>query len=934
MKKLVRRLAAATALLWLGITASAQVPKALLHSIAGPPEGVQSGAQLGHSVAVDGGLTVVGASLDSTGGRMTGVVKVFDSETGALLHMLVNPDPIFDSGFGGSVAIAGTRVVVGAMSHDVPGAGNAGRAYVYDLAGPAPTLPIVTLNNPDPMSSEEFGTSVAISGSRVVVGAPHNRIPGVGNGIQVGSAYVFDLSSAAPEMPVLTLDNPTPVHIDYFGWSVAISGNTVAVGDPQDDLFGAGNAGTVFLYDLSSATPTVPVTTLNHPSPHGGDEFGIAMAMDGTRLVVGVHRDDDGADASGSVYVYDLSSSTPRVATAILLNPSPHLNDSFGDAVAISGTRVAVGVQFDDTTGTNSGRAYVYDVAGATPTVPIITLNNPTPATSDFLGKAIAISGTRVVVGAYGDDTGALDAGSAYGYNIAGATPTIPIATLNHPGPGTEDRFGLSVAVSGKRMAVGAPFSDIGATNAGSVHVYDLASATPKAIAFTLRNPHPGVDDFFGNNVALVGTRLAVSAHYDDAGAVNSGRVYIYELAGATPTVPIAILNNPTPVVDGHFGQAIAMVGATLVVTAEYDTEGAGKAHIYDLTDAMPGVPVTTLHNPNPGRKNSYGYSVAFDGRRIVVGAPRDGTHSGSVFLYDLESATRTLPVATLPNPNPPAVEGFGFGWSVGVSGTRVVIGDASDDTGAPDTGIAYFYDYASPTPTVPTATLLNPVPVDGANFGIAVGISGVHAVIGVSEDDTGANGTGRAYIYDVTSATPHLPVAALNNPEAAPGDQFGMKVAIEGSIAVISAWLDDTPQFNGGSVYVYGPADADGDGLLDAWEIAHFGTTVGHSALDDFDGDGHRELLELAFGGDPKVPDATPPAVLTTEDGYLTLTITKRPGVAYTVQSAGSPESAAFSAATTTIQLNDDTTLKVRDNVPIGTPPSRFLRVQVTSAP
>ena len=81
--------------------------------------------------------------------------------------------------------------------------------------------------------------------------------------------------------------------------------------------------------------------------------------------------------------------------------------------------------------------------------------------------------------------------------------------------------------------------------------------------------------------------------------------------------------------------------------------------------------------------------------------------------------------------------------------------------------------------------------------------------------------------------------------------------------------------------------ANADADGLPDAWEIVNWGTTAGHGPLDDFDRDGVVELLEYAFGGDPKMPDAANLPAAVNEGGYLTVTLTKRPGVTYLVETA-----------------------------------------------
>ena len=785
---------------------AAQVPNTLLNSIPGPVS-VQDNTQMGYSVAVDGGYTVVAIPLDDTSADDSGIVKVFDTATGALLFVLTNPSPAINEQFGLSVAISGTRVVVGCHWDDT-GAADAGSAYVYDLAGGTPTVPMATLNNPVPAANDHFGVSVAISGTILVVGAFEDDT-GASN---AGSAYVYDLSGATPTVPVATLNNPDPTTGDQFGISVAISGTRIVVGAYFDDT-GATDAGSAYVYDLGNGAPTVPVATLNNPSPVASDRFGISVVVSGLRVVVGSYLDDTGATDAGCAYVYDLSSGTPTVPVATINNPGPAAGDQFGRFIAIDGTRLVVGAYNDDTGAANAGSVYIYDLSSGAPTIPTATLNNPNPATNDSFGWSVSISGMRAVVGAFQDDTLGANVGSAYIYDFGSGTPTIPAIILNHsPGPSVKDRFGGSIAMSGSLVAIGAPQDDSGTRNAGSVYVYNLSSGTPTVPVFNLKNPSPATDDSFGWSVAMSGSKVVVGVFGDDIGAAfDAGSAYVFDLSSGTPTVPVAMLSSPVPDAGANFGNSVAMSGS-LVVVGAYDYDAAtpleGRAYVFDLNSATPTVPVITLSKPSPLSGDKFGSSVAISGTRVVVGAYLDdtgATDGGSAYVYDLTSGTPAVPVAMLNNPDPSVNDLFGH--SVAIAGTRIVVGAPFDDAGASDAGSAYVYDLTSATPSVPVVTLYNPGPALGDNFGWSVAIAGAQVVVGAYNDDTGATNAGSAYVYDLSSGTPTVPVATLNNPGPAVTDQFGSSVAVDATNVGIGTPGDDTVGIDKGYAYIFGPA-------------------------------------------------------------------------------------------------------------------------------
>jgi hypothetical protein len=935
--KLIKSILLSAAVLPLS-PACAEVAAELKQCIPAPP-GIR-GEGIGFAVAANGAYTVAGG--------LSGVVKVFDSNTGVLLHRLSDPNPSAVNGFGNAVGIAGSVVVVGARSDDT-GAENAGSAYVYDLAGPSPAVAVLVLRNPDPAANDNFGRKVAIAGDYVVVGA-HADDTGANN---AGSAYFYELGGVNPAVPVAVLRNPTPGETELFGVSVAISDSMLVVGASLDH--GAGtDAGAVYVYDIAALNNPIPGTVLYNPEPAAGDSFGQTIAISGNRLVVGAQGDDFAASSAGSAYVYDLGGASPTQPIARLRNPDPAAADQFGGAVAIAGSLVAIGTFSDDTGATNAGSAYGFNLAAPNPSVPSVTLRNPRPVADDQFGIAVALHESKLWVGGNQVDEETSSSGIVYGYDLASALPAVPVIRLHHLGTSNGDHFGQAVALAGPRLVVGVPGDNTGAGDSGSVYIYDPASGSPGVPTAILRNPESDVGDEFGNAVAASGSRVVVAARNDDAGriipAANGGSVYMFDLDSATPTLPALSIHNPNP--DGNnsvqgdsFGYAIAFSGSLLVVGAPFDDSPvaeAGVAYVYDLGRANPAVPLLTLANPTPQAGDTFGWSVGISGNRVAVAADDDDTGAagaGSVYIFDLTSPMPQIPVLTINNPEPEVDDLFGD--KIVLEGSRLLVGCYADDAGTANAGSVYVYNLDSASPSVPALTLRHPAPAPEDRFGSAIALSANRLVVGASRRDEGEVDAGSAYVYDLAGSSPTVPVATLTGPSPAELDYFGTAVAMAGDTVVVGIPNDDTTNTDQGAVCIFEltttPADADGDGLLDAWEIAHFGATASQTALEDTDRDGRVELLELAFGTNPLASDAGAGPVAVLENGYLTLTLAKQPGVQYAVESAGTlpaGQANSFSAGTTTVLVDNATTLKVRDNFAAGSAASRFLRVRVAATP
>lgn len=761
---------------------------------------------MGHSVALGQTLAVMGSPYDNIGGEDSGVVWVHDASSGALLQRLQNPVPSRDSHFGWSVAVSGTLVAVG-VPEDNTAENDAGIVYVYNLASSTPSVPTFVLTNPSPVENDSFGFSVAMSGSRLIVGAPK---AGEGSS-DAGRVYVYDLASGSPMTPVVQINNPYATM--NFGSAVAIDGTKVVVSAVQETGT-LGDSCRVHVFDLASPTPSQPVLSLADPTPASDDHFGYAVAISGTKVAATAPLHDNGFNNSGAAYVYDLTSGTPGDPLLMLPNPTPALDDNFGNSVALAGSRLVVGISLDDQgANSDSGTVCIYDLNSPTPTVPALTVGNPGAPGGDEFGHAVSLCGNRLLVAAPDDDVGiALDVGSAYLFDLSTGTPATPVFVFSDPSPSSHEEFGYSVAINGNLAVVGSQKDDKVASNAGSVTIYNLAAAFPEQPLLVIDNPSPTNNDYFGTAVAVAGTKVVISAYQEDtSGNNNVGVVYIYDTASPTPGTPIRTLINPFPQSQDQFGNAVAISGNFVVIGCSKNDVGAaidaGSAYIYDLTSATPTVPVLSLDNPAPANDDWFGHSVAISGTKVVVGAHQNDTgalDAGSVYVYDIASATPTVPVQVLDNPSPAADDEFGY--SVGISGNRIVIGCRLDDAGASNAGSAYLYDLSSANPGSPVAMLVHPNPANDEDFGTSVAISGTRLVVGVPQNDSQATDGGCGYVYEVTSATFPQPADKLLPEDQPDEEQLGFSAAIDGSNVLMGAPLHNGNTEGRGAAILFVP--------------------------------------------------------------------------------------------------------------------------------
>lgn len=634
-----------------------------------------------------------------------------------------------------------------------------------------------------PQSGTRHGTALAIDGTRVVVGS---RIES-GRFENDGAVRICDFTTGKV---TLKLSNPLEVARSNFGSAVGISQSNVVVGAPLGGFAPLQDAGRVYIYDLSSESPAHSQMTLQDPTPAANERFGSVVAVSGNIVAVGMPAGD------GCVYLYDLAAGNPRIPVHTILQPTPAA-DSFGGALAMDGTRLVVASKIDSTAGTNAGGVHVYELQGAAPPQKIASFYNPAPSQFRHFGAAVDLSGERLVVGSVGDDGIPGNKGTAYAYDLA--SPAAPPVELQNPGPATYSGFGSAVSVSGNRVIVGNSLDDTGGTNSGAVCFYDLAGPIPGTPVTIRVNPSPAVDDSFGLAVALDGDRAVVSAPRDDSRVPDGGSIYSYDASATLPDPPLLTLNVAGPSTNDRFGQSVALTGNLLITGAPGD--GLGRVYVQDRT--APAAPPRVFEHPTADGYGGFGESLAVSGHLLVVGAPDSGNF-GRAFVFDL-SAAGSDPLEVLENP---LDERGNFGAAVAIHGSRVIVGTPYYP-GAGNGGIAYCFDLAGAAPTLPVTTLPNPSPNPGDMFGSSVAMDGALVVVGSPYDDTGAQNSGAAFLFDLVGETPSIPLQTFWNPRPSAGDDFGRAVAIGGNVVAVGAPGEDSARLDSGTVHLYPSRDS-----------------------------------------------------------------------------------------------------------------------------
>lgn len=353
---------------------------------------------------------------------------------------------------------------------------------------------------PDGQSDEGFGTSVSIDGNYAAIGAPEDGVPGKANS---GSVYIYFHNGS--HWAFLQKIRPTlPVDNAQFGLSVSIWGDYLAVGAPYDSVNNVLNRGAVYIFSRFGSEWSQQAK-LASGDGQPADQFGHAVGINGTKVIVGAPGDDNGSYTSqGSAYFFYKNGNIWQQQSKLLPDQLAS-GIGFGQSVDIDGSYLVVGAP-DKNEGINkAGAAYIfYSANGISGWTQQQKLFDSSPEFELGMGYSVSIKGDTVAVGAPGKTATQNREGIVYVYVRNGSSWYYATA-LQPPAGQTDARFGHSVSVGDGGILVGSIFYDPDGIFNGGAAFYFSRNNQNASLDFDRRVTDVQADrtNFFGGAVAL-----------------------------------------------------------------------------------------------------------------------------------------------------------------------------------------------------------------------------------------------------------------------------------------------------------------------------------------------------------------------------------------------------------------------------------------------
>ncbi|MCP3917641.1 MAG: hypothetical protein GY711_19010 [bacterium] len=462
----------------------------------------------------------ISPSLAGGQSTCTQLAELVGSDTGAgdLLGLRRLSEPL---------AVDGSSLVLGFPANSTFGS-HAGCAYVFEDDGGG-WRQVAQLFASNAVAHQGFGSTAAIEGDLIVVGAANARVPSASGAlVSSGAVYVFERDVPTPGAwgQTAIIAPPVPYGGERFGEAVALSGDVLVVGSPAAHDSGQPRKGAVHVFRRASGGAWIHEAELRDPQGLSYDRYGSAVAVDGSRLVAASHiAHVGGLSQVGAADVFALGSA--GWAHEADLAPAGLVRQGlYGYTLSIEGTTVAIGAPAHaSASGVRGGSVFLFERSGGSWSQ-LAHLSPGDLEPSDFFGHSAHLDDERLVVGSPMDGDPSRR-GSAYLFGRDPALGTfVELEKLRASDGARDDLFGRLVAMSGDTIAVSAPRSDEVGGDSGSIYVFDCPppATSPLDGDYHLAGLELSLYGHSGGGVAIVMDTGEI-AFDGSSGVISSGLV-------------------------------------------------------------------------------------------------------------------------------------------------------------------------------------------------------------------------------------------------------------------------------------------------------------------------------------------------------------------------------------------------------------------------